>query len=67
MPIIINQIKAGLSQSSESIISKALRTLRVSGTAVKQAGLHKVSLDARRRDDIHYVCSVFVRLSDEAL
>ena len=67
MPIIINQIKAGLSQSSESIISKALRTLRVSGTAVKQAGLHKVSLDARRREDIHYVCSVFVRLSDEAL
>ena len=67
MPIIINQIKAGLSQSTESIISKALRSLRIADTSVRQAGLHKVSLDARKRDNIHYVCSVFVRLTDEML
>lgn len=67
MPVIVNQIKASLSQSRESIVQKALKSLRLNSSLVSTAQIHKISLDARRHDDIHYVCSVFVKLTDTAL
>ena len=67
MPLIVNQINAALSQPHESIVQKAVRSLRISTDLVQTAQIHKISLDARRQDNIHYVCSVFVRLSDAQL
>lgn len=67
MPIIINQIKAKLAQSHESIIDGAVRSLHIGKSLIRAAQIHKISLDARKRDNIHYVCSVFVKLSDERL
>lgn len=67
MPIIINQIRAPLLYSHESIVQKALKSLNINSSLVLQADIHKISLDARKREDIHYVCSVYVRLSGEHL
>lgn len=67
MPLIVNRINAALSQPHESIVQKAVRSLRISTDLVQTAQIHKISLDARRQDNIHYVCSVFVRLSDAQL
>ncbi len=67
MPVLINQIKAELSQSKESIIQRGLKALGSSRSSVQQAELHKISLDARNQENIHYVCSVYVRLSDDQL
>lgn len=67
MPFIISQIRTPLSQSSEITVRKALRQLRIDSSLVQQAEIHKISLDARRREDIHYVCSVYVSLADKQL
>ena len=67
MPVIINQIKAALGQSSESIIRRGLKQLRIDRSRIRDCAVHKISLDARKREDIHYVCSVFARLDDDEL
>ncbi len=64
MAIIVNQIKAKLTQSHESIIDSAVRSLHINKSLIRDAQIHKISLDARKRQDIHYVCSVFIKLSD---
>lgn len=67
MPLIVNRINAALLQSHESIVQKAVKSLRISPSLVQTAQIHKISLDARKQDNIHYVCSVFVKLADAAL
>lgn len=65
MPIIVNQIKSPLNADKNEIIAAALKKL---GTAAKHANncqIHKTSLDARKRDDIHFVHSVFIKLDSE--
>jgi len=62
MPIIVNQISSPLNATEQEVISTALKKL---GSASKHAidcEIHKSSLDARKRNDIHFVHSVFVTL-----
>ena len=65
MPIIINQIKTPLDWQEDKIFEKAVKILRSSGYKgnVKTA-LHKTSLDARKRNDIHFVHSVYAVLDN---
>lgn len=65
MPIIINQIKAPLGWDSEQVIDKALKTAGLSKSRTIKTAIHKTSLDARKRADIHFVHSVFADLGDE--
>ena len=67
MPVMINNIKAALAANEQSVISKGLKMLGVSSAQVREAAIHKVSLDARKREDIHYVYSVYVQLCDQTL
>ena len=64
MPFIINQINGGLNESEASVIEKAVRTVGLSMGDVKKSGINKVSLDARKRNNIHFVYSVYVELND---
>ncbi len=48
----------------ESVISRALRSVGLSTDKTVKVGLYKTSLDARKRNDIHYVCSVYAELRD---
>ena len=66
MPIIVNQIKSPLNVQEGEVISRALKMLGVSRQSVLEAKLYKTSLDARKRDNIHNVHAVFVRLTDVA-
>lgn len=55
MPIIVNQISFPLNATEQEVISTALKKL---GSASKHAidgEIHKSSLDARKRNDIHFV------------
>ena len=55
MPIIVNQISSPLNATEQEVISTALKKL---GSASKHAidcEIHKSSLDARKRNDIHFV------------
>ena len=65
MPVIINQISSPVGADTESVIAKALKKLGVPRADVKDCHIYKTSLDARKRDNIHYVHSVMVTLNDE--
>ncbi len=67
MPLIIKNIKTPISASQEDIISKALKSVKLSKDRVTSCGLHKSSLDARKRDDIHFVSSVVLTLDSPLL
>lgn len=67
MPIIVNQISSPLNATEQEVISTTLKKL---GSASKHAidcEIHKSSLDARKRNDIHFVHSVFVTLDSADL
>lgn len=66
MAIIINQIKAKPGADKESIIASALKISGIKSSRIEKADIYKTSLDARRRNDIHYVHSVIISLKDSA-
>lgn len=63
MPIIVSNIKCRVGASNDEIIAKALKTVGLKHGDVDGAGVYKISLDARKRSDIHSVCSVMLRLN----
>ncbi|MCI7804757.1 MAG: NAD(P)/FAD-dependent oxidoreductase [Oscillospiraceae bacterium] len=65
MPLIINNIRGELSENSDSVIKKGLKKAGISGKEVIRSGIYKTSLDARKRNDIHFIHSVFAELSDK--
>ncbi len=66
MAIIINQIPSPLNSDEETVFAAALKSAGIKRSEVREIQIHKTSLDARKRNDIHFVHSVFVRLSDPA-
>ncbi len=64
MPIIVSNIKAPLGAEKGEIISLAVRSLGLSEQDLISSGVYKISLDARKREDIHSVCSVMLSLKD---
>ena len=65
MAIIIDQIKGSLDESQEEVIAKALKSLKLSRDRVSKTGINKVSLDARKRNDIHFVYSVYIETDEK--
>lgn len=62
MPIIISQIKLDIKASADDAIKKARQIVGKNA----DYSIYKISLDARKQNDIKYVYSVFCDLSDEA-
>ena len=52
MPIVVSGIRIGLDQTEEQAIRKAIKKLKISHNLVKEAYVNKVSLDARRQNQI---------------
>ena len=67
MPIIVNQIRSTLGAQEQEIISVAMKKLGAGSGHVKNSQIHKTSLDARKRNDIHFVHSVFAELDSAEL
>ncbi len=67
MPLILQNIKTPIGASKDEIITVALKQYKISPQNVKSAGIYKSSVDARKREDIHFVSSVLITLSNEAL
>ena len=65
MPVLIGEIKAHLKADKDSVIKLALKRLPVMRDAIKRCEIHKTSLDARKRDNIHFVHTVYVELFDK--
>ncbi len=64
MPVIINQINGSLDEDEKSVIEKAVKSVGLTVKDIKKSGINKVSLDARKRNNIHFVYSVYVELND---
>ena len=60
MPIIIDQIKGALDEDKSLVIKKALKTVNMSEKDILSADINKISLDARKQNDIHFVYSIYV-------
>lgn len=65
MPVIVNQIICPLNMNEKDIIETARKKLGVSPAEIVDAHIYKTSLDARKRNNIHYVNSVIFTLKNE--
>lgn len=64
MSIIISQIKTPLGAAESEIIAKAVKIAGINPSDAVKCAVHKTSLDARKREDIHFVHSVYIDLGD---
>ena len=64
MSIIVSEIQSSLTETKQSIIDKAIKSLNLTHGQVVDAEIHKTSLDARKRDNIHFVSSVYLQLNN---
>ena len=63
MTILLHNIKVGLSDPAGDALAAAEAKLRAVGIKASHLALTKRSVDARKKDDICYVCSVAATLS----
>ncbi len=63
--IRVNNIRLSLQEEPEKIEKKLLRMLKIAPQELQQWRMIRRSLDARKKEDIHYVYTVDVKLSDE--
>lgn len=60
--IRINNIRLPLDYSDAAVRKKAARELRVNEDVIESAALFRRSVDARKKDDVHFLCAVDVTL-----
>ncbi|MBP1559417.1 MAG: hypothetical protein J6B40_07635 [Oscillospiraceae bacterium] len=65
MSIFVHNLFLGLEQSEEEAVSAALKKLGLTSKSVSSAEVRKLSVDARRKNNIRLVCSVEVCLESE--
>lgn len=65
MALIVSQIKSSPEAPEGEILSAALKELKLKD--VRECRIHKTSLDARNKNDIKLVSSVWISLGDEKL
>lgn len=67
MSLILQNVKTAVGASKDEIISSAIKLFGIKRNDVRSAGIYKSSVDARKREDIHFVSSVLVSLSSISL
>ena len=60
--ILLRNLRLEISEKPEDLERKAAKRLGISQDDIEELRLIKRSLDARKKKDIHYVCSVALRL-----
>ena len=64
--IRISDLPLSLDADLPELRAKAARMLRISPDAVQALTLVRQSIDARKKSDVHYVCTVDLSAEDEA-
>ncbi|MBQ7123719.1 MAG: FAD-dependent oxidoreductase [Oscillospiraceae bacterium] len=65
MPIIVSEIKLSPDDPKELAFEKALSMLKIKSSDVKDVSISKISVDARKKNDVKLVCSVAVSCENE--
>ncbi len=61
--IRINEIKLSLDEEETLLKQKAAKILRINEKYIKKISIYKKSIDARKKDDVHFTYSVDVKIS----
>ncbi len=64
--IKLQNLSLPLNYGREDLFKKAGRTLGVSPTAFREVKLLRLSVDARKKGDVHYTCTLGAELASEA-
>ncbi|NLZ45778.1 MAG: hypothetical protein GX896_03705 [Clostridiales bacterium] len=65
MPVLVSEISANVKTDEKAVIGIALKRIPVAREDIVKAEIYKTSLDARKRDNIHFVHTVYVQLSSQ--
>ena len=63
--ILVRGLRLMPGEDRDKLKERAAKKLGVRAEEIAELRLVKRSLDARKKDDIHYVCSLAVRLGDK--
>ena len=63
--IIVRNLRLGLEESEDILAQRALKKLKVGADKLESIKLAKRSLDARKKNDLHYTCAVTVKLKGD--
>ena len=61
--IRINEIRLGLDEDEKELNKKAAKLLKINEKYIKKLTIYKKSIDARKKDDVHFTYSVDVEIS----
>ncbi len=61
--IRINEIRLSLDEDEKELNKKAAKLLRINEKYIKKLTIYKKSIDARKKDDVHFTYSVDVEIS----
>ena len=61
--IRINNVHIPLEYSDDTIRKKAAKELRVDKNAIKSVSIFRRSVDARKKDNIYFLCSIDIELN----
>lgn len=64
MPILVRNVRLGLDEAEETLRDAAASRLRVPAASIRTFAIVRRSLDARKRDDIHFRYQVEVELDE---
>ena len=65
MPLIISSLAASLETDKNEVIALALKKIKLKSSDVLSSEIYKTSLDARHKNNFHFVHSVIVNLANE--
>ena len=63
--IKISSIKVPIGESEEQIKERAASTLGIAPDALRDFAINRMSIDARKKSDVHYVCAVTLSADNE--
>ncbi|MBQ2274791.1 MAG: hypothetical protein II334_04895, partial [Clostridia bacterium] len=63
--IIVNDLHLPLGFTDEDLLEAAAKALKIAPKEIKNIKLHRRSVDARHKDDVHFCCSATLSVSDE--
>ncbi len=63
--LIVNDLHLPLGFTDNDLLIATSKALKVSPNEVKNLKLHRRSVDARKKDDVHFCCSVTLSVTDE--
>ncbi len=64
MPILVRNVRLGLDQLENDLLAAAAKKLRFPATAIRTCSIVRRSVDARRKDDVHFLYQLELELNE---